>query len=196
MTKKEIRSFGVELRDVAPGGSRELYGYAALFNVESNPLDGFNEIIMPGAFTKTLQENLDLKCLWNHNTDIPLGRTPKTLSVVEDDKGLAFTLQIPNTSYGKDLIELASLEIANQCSFGFFVVADEWLDRDGGLLPLRRLHEITLLELSVMCVFPAYNEPETYLRHLDEKKTLQSFQKRQLSKLLASILDTDVNSIR
>ncbi|MBN9543528.1 MAG: HK97 family phage prohead protease [Alphaproteobacteria bacterium] len=58
-------------------------GYASVFNV----VDQHNDIVAPGAFKKTLANNKpeNIKLLWQHNHDYPIGKIIKT---TEDKKGL------------------------------------------------------------------------------------------------------------
>ena len=79
-------------------GKKTIRGYAVVFNTESEDLGSFREIILPGALTRTLQENPDVKAFWNHNSDLIIGRTTAgTLKLEQDDKGLSYEIVPPES---------------------------------------------------------------------------------------------------
>ncbi len=101
-------------------------GYAARYNTLSHPIpDGmggsFRERIAKGAFNRVLRgRDLDCVALLNHDKNKPLGRTTSgTLELEGDNDGLAFTCDLPDTSYGRDLYESVKRGDMNQCSFAF-----------------------------------------------------------------------------
>jgi len=64
-----------EVRIVRKDDRVTIRGYAAVFDSWSPEYDGFSEIIRPGAFTDTLSsKKSDVRALFNHNPDRPLGR--------------------------------------------------------------------------------------------------------------------------
>lgn len=154
----ETRAFDLsqtEVRETSDGF--RFRGYAAVFNTLSNDLGGFREQVLPGAFSRTLKENTDIRMLFNHDPAKILARTPKTMSVHEDTRGLAVDAQIANTTYGRDLAESLSRGDISQMSFRFRVQDDEWEQRDG--TTVRSLKDVNLVEVSAV-TFPAYNEAE------------------------------------
>jgi uncharacterized protein len=107
-------------------GKMTVAGYAARYNTLSHPIpDGvggsFRERIAKGAFTRVLRtKNLDCVALMNHDANKPLGRTTAgTLELEGDNDGLAFSCDLPDTSYGRDLYESVKRGDMNQCSFAF-----------------------------------------------------------------------------
>lgn len=166
--KIERRSNSLELR-AAGDGSRTLSGRIAQFNVLSDDLGGFVEVIRPGAFSDSLVTNPDVRALWNHSTDHVLGRTISgTLRLVEDNEALNFELDIPKTSTGNDLVELVTRGDVTGCSFGF-TVDEERLNYRGEELPLRELLKVSLIEVSIV-TFPAYAQADfdLVLRNVDK----------------------------
>lgn len=90
--------------------------YSAFGNVDS---DG--DVITPGAFTKTLQENgpAGKNRVWhlmNHSTDKPVA---KPFSLVEDTFGLKGQVKLPNTTLGNDLYQLYKEGHITEHSIGF-----------------------------------------------------------------------------
>lgn len=142
--------------------ARRIGGYAALFNVVSEELWGFREEIAPGAFAQTLQDGTDVRALFNHDPNLVLGRsTAGTLRLQEDDRGLAFEIDLPDTSYAQDLWRLIERRDVSQMSFGFLVVTDEWRMQDG--LPLRTVRTADLFDVSPV-TYPAYAETNVAVR--------------------------------
>src|ERR1035437_3165994 len=110
-------------------GSRSISGYAATFGDLSQDLGGFREKIQPGAFSQSLKSNPDVLCLYGHDTNQILGRVSSgTLTIAEDEKGLRFTCNLPDTSTARDLIALMERGDVSQMSFGFAMVRDDWHD--------------------------------------------------------------------
>lgn len=82
---------------------RRIEGYAATFNTEAD-LGGFRERIAPGAFRSALAG--DVLAMLDHDPGKVLGRTRSgTLRLSEDSKGLAFSLDLPDTQAGRDVLE-------------------------------------------------------------------------------------------
>jgi HK97 family phage prohead protease len=155
VTNLETRVFDetFEVREESDG--MRLEGYAALFNSRSENLGGFTETIAPGAFARSLKSRNDVKLLWNHDSGEVLGSTrAKTLTLVEDERGLRVSALLPNTSRGRDAAELIKRGDVTGFSFGFSLPArggDEWSgDGTERVLKSVRIHEVSLTP------FPAY----------------------------------------
>jgi HK97 family phage prohead protease len=152
----ERRAAAIEFR--AEG--RSLRGHAAVFGVEAK-LPGFTETIMPGAFAKSLGSGGDILALLDHDQTKLLARTKSgTLRLAEDGKGLAFALDVPDTSIGNDVLELAKRNDLGGMSFGFNV------DKDGERWngTKHALYSVNLLEVSVVSAWPAYPETSVIAR--------------------------------
>jgi len=154
MKKIERRTYtvrNVETRQEDDGKMR-LSGYAAVFNDDSVPLP-FRERIAPGAFRKTLSETPDVRLLINHE-GLPLARTKnETLRLSEDEVGLRFDAELPDTSEARDLYTLIERGDVDQMSFAFRVIRQKWnSDRTE-----RTLTEVSLSDGDVSVVtYPAY----------------------------------------
>lgn len=161
---KETRTFDItklSTRDATEEQPSKITGYAAVFNSKTTIGGWFDEVIEPGAFARSLSENGDIRALFNHNWDNVLGRTKSgTLRLEEDEKGLKFEIELPNTSVGRDLAESMSRGDINQCSFGFWITEENW---DYSVEPaLRTIKEVELYEISVVSI-PAYDDTEVSL---------------------------------
>ncbi|WP_339000225.1 HK97 family phage prohead protease [Lactococcus garvieae] len=175
--KKEKRVFNLTQLNTRSEDEKQatsIEGYAAVFNSQTRIGEFFDEIIEPGAFARSLSENGDVRALFNHNWDNVLGRTKSgTLVLKEDDKGLNFKVDLPNTSVARDLAESMARGDINQCSFGFFVTEEAW---DYSVEPaLRTIKEVELFEISVVSI-PAYDDTEASL--VRDKDLGKSVEKR------------------
>lgn len=128
-------------------------GYFSVFgNVDS---DG--DIIMPGAFTRTLNNNYKrLKHLNQHNTDEPLSGTKNDrLKISEDTKGLYFESKISETTYGKNTLLLYRDGVLDEHSIGYEVIKSrdsdtQFVERWGQKRPVKELIELKLWEGSTV----------------------------------------------
>jgi HK97 family phage prohead protease len=92
-----------------------------------------------------------------------LARTASgTLEVKEDDKGLYYRFEMPNTSYGNDLLELYKRGDLTQSSFGFTVDKDSWRLEDGQ--HVRYIESVSSLFDVSPVVYPAYTAASSGLR--------------------------------
>jgi HK97 family phage prohead protease len=134
----------IEVREEAEGMVFE--GYAAVFNSPSEPLP-FIERIERGAFTRSLKTRNDVKLLWNHDSSLVVGSTrAKTLTLVEDDRGLRVSGVLPNTTAGRDAAELLRRGDVDAMSFGFTTIKDSW-NAEG---TERTLKAVRLFEVSIV----------------------------------------------
>ena len=139
-----------------------LEGYAAVFGKWSDSLGFFREKIRKGAFKRSIKNGADVKALFNHDANLILGGTKnKTLEVNEDDKGLFYRVQLPETSYAKDLYESVKRGDINQNSFGFETLSDKWNDKGDE----RELLEVKLFDVSPV-TYPAYPQTKVTARSL------------------------------
>ena len=138
---------------------RTLTGYAATFG-SLTTIGDFAERIAPGAFTKSLASGRDVLALSDHNQSAVLGRTKSgTLQLREDSKGLQFSLQLPDTTAGRDLAVLAARGDLGGMSFGFVATDESWSGNT------RELRSVELHEISVVQSWPAYSQTEVSLRN-------------------------------
>jgi uncharacterized protein len=141
---------------------RKLSGYIAKFNSPTT-IGSFTEVIRAGAFRASLASGVDILALADHDASKVLGRTRSgTLELREDAEGLAFTLQMPDTQAGRDLVALAERGDIGGASFGFNVPkdGDVWNGNS------RELRTVNLAEVSIVSAWPAYQDTEISLRSL------------------------------
>ena len=144
----EKRAIGFEIRT----DGRRLEGYAAVFN-ERAEVGSFTEVILPGAFRTSLSRGRDILGLVDHDQSKILGRTRSgTLHLSEDQRGLAFVLDVPETQLGHDILALAGRGDLGGMSFGFLPNpgGERWNNER------RELIDVELHEISVISAWPAY----------------------------------------
>ena len=102
-------------------------GYAAVFD-EPTTIGQFIEVIRPGAFARAIKENQDVRALWKHNSDLVIGRSKSgTLTLKEDDRGLAIEINPPDTETARHWVESINRGDVDQMSFGFYARKDTWV---------------------------------------------------------------------
>jgi len=167
---EEVRNLMEPVEFRAEGKALFAYGYAARFNTTSQNLGGFVERIAPGTFAKTLQE-ADVRALFNHDPNLLLGRNKVgTLTLAEDSTGLAYEVELPDTSVGRDLAVLLERGDVSGSSFGFRTITDEWAETDSGF-PERTLTSVALRDVGPV-TFPAYVDADSAIRSLAESRSL------------------------
>ena len=151
------------------GALPKIEGYAAVFNKDSEDM-GFIERIAPGAFKKALGRS-DVRALFNHDSNIILGRVSAgTLELKEDKNGLFMSVTPPDTQLVRDMV-LTPIDRGDitQQSFGFNIKTDEWEHKDNEP-SIRTIQEVgELFDVSPV-TFPAYPDTEVALRSLDKIK--------------------------
>jgi len=163
--KQEMRTLNVTIRAAAKDDAFELHGTALSYNVLSQDLGGFRERFLPGAFTRALSTNPDVKMLFNHDANHVLGRTTNgTLQLFDTPQGLNFRCQLnPESQAHRDLHASVKRQDINQCSFAFKPDADgedwdEGKDERGAWFVRRTVRAAQLFDASVV-TRPAYNAP-------------------------------------
>lgn len=180
----ERKSFGMaeyKTRE-EPSGEKYIEGYFAVFNQETALWPGWNEKIAPGAFRNTLRQN-DIRCLFNHNHDLVMGRNKSgTLTLKEDDYGLFGIVRInQEDSQAMDIYARVKRGDITGCSFGFNPTKEEYeIDNDGNMHWTE--NEVELLEVSI-CPFPAYPQTEIQARQQQAEATKEQIAKKRRTEL-------------
>lgn len=167
--EKRITAGTLEARSDASAGAK-LTGYAAVFNQETVIAGLFREVIMPGAFKDAVGAD-DVRAQMNHDSNLILGRTGAgTLRLSEDAHGLRYEIDMPDTSYARDLMVSVARGDVSQSSFMFDVPSStdetwDYVATKSGQLPLRQIHRVRLYDVSPV-VFPAYDGTSVSARAL------------------------------
>lgn len=169
MNDVERRSFAIDglTVETREDGKRKLLGHAAVFNALSEDLGGFRETIAPGAFAEAVTKD-DVRALFNHDSNYVLGRLRSgTLRLVEDARGLAIEVDLPDTQTIRDLV-VAPIERGDvsQMSFGFSVRpgGQDWAQDDEGRV-IRTLKKVRLFDVSPV-TYPAYPQTDVAVREM------------------------------
>lgn len=170
METRNLTTNQVEIRE-GENGSRTISGYAVKWEMKSVTMGyfrRFKEQFKRGSFTNSLT-NDDQLALWSHDTSQVLGRTKNgTLRLFEDDIGLRFELDLPNTTLGNDAYETIKRGDVDGVSFGFQMLKQEWDEADPDNI-IRSVTKAKLLEISPVA-FPAYPDSQVSARSHDPYK--------------------------
>ncbi|MCH7379335.1 HK97 family phage prohead protease [Acinetobacter higginsii] len=136
------KSFNLEIKAVQEDGF--FSGYGAVFG----NIDWYNDVILPGAFTASLEEwaakNKFPPVLWNHNDGEPIGVYTK---LYEDDKGLYVEgkLLIDDVPRAKSTHALLKAGAIDGLSIGY-ITRKAKMQTNG----IRELVELGLTEISIV----------------------------------------------
>ena len=165
---KETRS--IEIRTTE--GSRNVEGYALVFNSLSKDLSGFKEIIIPEALEGVIERS-DIMALLNHDKSrgiLARSRFGKGSLVLEvDEKGLKYRFDSPETALGDELLSYLRRGDITSSSFAFKVAEDKWEKGEDGTY-VRTITKFDRL-FDVSPVFePAYAETSVCARFEEIKE--------------------------
>ena len=117
-------------------------GYGATF---SEHPDAYGDIIIKGAFKKTIKENDNIVSLFNHNINEPIGKP----ELSEDDKGLYTKINlVKGVQRADEVLRLVKAGVIKKMSIGYETIKSEMVG------DVRQLKEIKLYDVSPV-VFPA-----------------------------------------
>ena len=165
-------------------GTKGLVGYAAVFyraddsGTEFWLWDNYVERIMPGAFDEVAQD--DVRALFNHDPSRVLGRAAsKTLSLVSDDTGLRYEIELPKTREAEDLAILVERGDVTGSSFAFTPTSVTYREEED--LTIREINGVTLYDVGPV-TYPAYEATSVSVRDADiceAKVELEKWQREQ-----------------
>lgn len=185
--KRELITNDIEIREDEEG-NRTISGYAVKWEKKSNVLGmfyKFREQFKKGAFADSLKDG-DQRFLWSHDSSQVLGRTKNgTLRLEEDDVGLRFELDLPNTTLGNDTYETIKRGDVDGVSFGFNN-PDDHIEEFDDDIPLRTINKANLIEVSAVA-FPAYPDSEVSARGYDRMKEFDKEMKKREAEQKAKI---------
>lgn len=175
-------------------------GVAIRYGAVSKVMGDFRERILAGAATKALSER-DTKALHEHDQKMILGRVSAgTLRIENDDTELRYEIDLPDTTYGRDLaVSLERRDITGS-SFGFRALpsATKWtVDEDG--LALRTVGTFEMFDHISTTANPAYDDhtSELAMRSLaastgiEVRSLVEAARKGELPALIAGETEQD-----
>jgi uncharacterized protein len=137
------------------GTTRIISGIAIPFNALSVNLGGFVEKFAPSSVDRTIR-TVDVRMLAHHDAGRLLGRlSARTLKISKSQFGLSYSIELPDTTDGRDAFELVQRRDLTGASFAFTIAGDgeEWDFSQRP--PLRIVTDARISELSLVS-WPAY----------------------------------------
>ena len=170
---RQVRSVPVTFHTRNDATGPVIAGYFAVFNNPTELWPGCIEQVAPGAFASSL--NGDVRALIDHDTRLVIGRTVAgTLSLLEDETGLYGEIKInEHDSDAMNLYARVQRGDVSQCSFGFDIVAEDYIVSPDGQTCTWTIREVKLYEVSVV-TFPAYDATSVSARNSDSTDSLKS----------------------
>lgn len=164
----QTKAFDLHVKDVSDEGT--FTGYGAMFN----NLDRVGDIIVPGAFTKTLARHAKDKSspimLWHHNPADPIGVWE---GLEEDSKGLKGRGRLVlETARGREAHALLKAGAIRGLSIGYQTIKSA---PDGNA---RKLHELELVEISLTAVPANPKAIVTSVKSEDLALSMEEFARR------------------
>jgi len=138
-------------------GGVTVSGYASVFSSEAELMPGLFEAVAPGAFAEALRSRPSTPLLMNHNPNVLLARSPRTMSIREDSHGLKITAKLPDNHVGQYVGDAIGRRDLVAMSFAMSGVTDKWEPRGATgalrtILSVERLHDVSAV------VSPAYED--------------------------------------
>ena len=163
LERRYLPMSAAEVRVETVDGQDYLVGHAAVFDVWSEDLGGFRERIAAGAFADVLGNNVVFVPDHRYEATKLLGRTAAgTLTLTEDETGLAVRAPIPDTQTGRDVKTLVNRGDVDGMSFAFYLREEDggldkwWKEDDEARREILKVSE--LVDVSIV-THPAY--PQT-----------------------------------
>lgn len=167
----------LKLAEPDSDGHRRFEGYASVFGNR----DSQGDVVVKGAFEESLQTRPDVKVLWQHKTDQPIGLMEQGY---ENEYGLRFRAKLSNTDFVKgEVVPLLEDGVVNGLSIGYQVKDAE--DSSEGYL----LKKLDLFEVSAV-TFPANELANvTSVKSLDSRTDIHQEQLERYCKSIMHELD-------
>lgn len=192
MSKKEFRHAffpsKVSTREEQDGG-KHIEGYFIVYEQETELWPGCYEKIARGAADSSIANN-DIRAIFNHNTDIVLGRmSAGTVKFKSDERGLYGDILVnENDSQAMDIYARVTRGDITGCSFGFVPIRESYTvdasDNYHWTVEEADIHEVSV------CTFPAYPQTEISARKKDFEESVKRSiiqRKAELKKRLEEI---------
>jgi uncharacterized protein len=188
--KQERRTFTgtVIARSEGENMPKEIGGIAAVINSVTD-LGYFEEVIEKGAFDNALNKEYDIRCLFNHEAELILGRTKaNTCNVfVNADGNLEYTW-IPDYENPTHMSVVRSIMRGDitQSSFAFTIKEQKWSESTKyGTMGKRTITMIEDLYDVSPVTYPAYADTEADARSIvalrDQEQEIEEAKRSQAS---------------
>ena len=184
--QRQVRCVAQQFQSRSANDDLFIEGYFSVFNSEYPLWEGASEIVKPGAFTNSVSG--DVRALINHDSSLVLGRTKAgTLTLRQDERGLWGSIRINRDDVdAMNLYARVQRGDVDQCSFGFDIKRETFVDLGGGKCRWEIEEVDPLYEVSV-CTFPAYTETSVSARRQDlaeiERRRAEAWRSEMKKKL-------------
>lgn len=184
--QRQVRCVAQQFQTRSANDDLFIEGYFSVFNSEYPLWEGASEIVKPGAFTNSVSG--DVRALINHDSSLVLGRTKAgTLTLRQDERGLWGSIRINRDDVdAMNLYTRVQRGDVDQCSFGFDIKRETFVDLGGGKCRWEIEEVDPLYEVSV-CTFPAYTETSVSARKQDlaeiERRRAEAWRSEMKKKL-------------
>lgn len=175
-------------------GSPILEGFFVRYDDVYEVGPGATESIAPGAFTDSIHG--DVRALYNHNTDVVLGRTSAgTLQLEDRSEGLWGRITVnPKDSQAMNVYERIARGDIDGCSFGFDIEKQSTDVREDGSVHWTIEKVNPLYEVSPVA-FPAYEATSIHARDKDleeiRSRQAEAWRERMKARLQNGTESTD-----
>jgi HK97 family phage prohead protease len=160
----------IEIRYHEDDEEHRVEGYAAVFNSPTTiqgRTGAFREQIARSAFEGRLDD--PVVALFNHDQLRPLSKVGAGLELSVDDYGLRYSFPIPDTTTGRDLVELMKRGVVREASFAFTIApgGESWTRSEGDEMETRTISKVgRLIDVSVVTL-GAYSDASAALRQFE-----------------------------
>lgn len=191
---KEIRSIQGDVHVVQRDNSddsKQIQGYAVLFNTESADLGGFIEVIKPNAL-----DGVDLSAvqlIYGHENNSILARVDSgNLTLTVDETGLFFVATLADTSLANDVYQDILAGNLKGMSFGFIIPedGDDWIfnQRDTAVHVVNQIGDVVEITITPN---PAYQDTSVSVkRSLDEaRKDKENMDEEKIANAVKNALE-------
>lgn len=164
----------IEIRYHEDDEEHRVEGYAAVFESPTtiqSRTGAFQEKIARTAFDGRLED--PVVALFNHDQLRPLAKVGAGLELSVDDYGLRYSFPIPDTTTGRDLVELMRRGIVQEASFAFTIApgGETWTRSEGDEMETRTISKVgSLIDVSVV-TRGAYSDASAALRQFEAAET-------------------------
>ena len=158
----------------AEGSAPEVFGYALRFN-STYDMGWFTESVDRDALMGA--DLGDVRVLFNHDSNIVLGRTKAgTAQVGIDDQGMWYRATLPDSPNGQNVKVALERGDVDQSSWGFYILSDTWETREGR--EHRRITKVGAVLDASAVTFPANPDTSAAKRSLDAQRQPQKEETR------------------
>lgn len=191
MIEKRTITGTIEYRAEGDAMPKELGGIAAVVNSVTD-LGYFEEVIAPGAFDYALQKDYDIRCLFNHESELILGRTKaNTCKVFVNAQGNLEYTWVPDYENPTHMSVVRSIMRGDitQSSFAFTIREQTWTESEKyGTMGKRVVNVIEDLYDVSPVTYPAYEDTEADARSILKMRD----EERQINDAEQSKADVDI----